>query len=173
VFLLREVFDYGYEEVAAVVGKSPDNCRQIAVRARRQVEARKPRFEASRRKRQELARRFFEAVDAGDAEGLVGLLAADVVVYGDGGGKAPAILHPVYGREPAIRLLTSRRPGRLGARSVRYADVNGQPGALYLDADGRPVAVVSLDIADDLVQTMRAITNPDKLRHLTPPTDPD
>jgi RNA polymerase sigma-70 factor, ECF subfamily len=173
VFLPREVFDYGYEEIAAVVGKSPDNCRQIAVRARRQVEARKPRFEASRRKRAELTRQFFEAVEADDTQGLVRLLAADVVVYGDGGGKAPAILHPVYGREPAIRLLTSRRPERLGARSVRYADVNGQPGALYLDADGRPVAVVSLDIADDLVQTVRAITNPDKLRHLTPPTDPD
>jgi RNA polymerase sigma-70 factor, ECF subfamily len=88
-----------------------------------------------------------------------------------GGGKAPAILHPVHGWEPAIRLLTSRRPERPGARSVRYADVNGRPGAPYLDADGRPVAVVSLAIADDLVQTVRAVTNPDKLRHLTPPAD--
>jgi RNA polymerase sigma-70 factor, ECF subfamily len=173
VFLLREVFDYGYDEIAAIVGKSEDNCRQIAVRARRQVEAKKPRFEASRRKRQELSRRFFEAVDAGDTEGLVRLLAADVVVYADGGGKAPAILRPVYGRERAVRLLTSTRGAeRLGVRSVRYAEVNGQPGAFYLDADGRPVAVVSLDITDDLVQTVRAISNPDKLRHLTPPPTP-
>jgi RNA polymerase sigma-70 factor (ECF subfamily) len=176
VFLLREVFDYGYEEIAAVVGKSPDNCRQIAVRARRQIQARKPRFEASRRKRQELSRRFFEAVEADDAQGLVGLLAADVVVDGDGGGKAPASLGPVSGRERVVQLFGQFRPvffQRLGVRSIRYAEVNGQPGALYLDPDGHPVAVVSLDIADGLVQTVRTITNPDKLRHLPPPTDPD
>jgi RNA polymerase sigma-70 factor, ECF subfamily len=175
VFLLREVFDYGYEEIAAVVGKSPDNCRQIAVRARRQVEAKKPRFEASRRKREELSRRFFEAVEADDAQGLIGLLAADVVVYGDGGGKAPASLRPVYGRERVVQLVSQFRPfsQQLGVRSIRYAEVNGQPGALYLDPDGHPVAVVSLDIADDLVQTVHTITNPDKLRHLTLPTDPD
>jgi RNA polymerase sigma-70 factor (TIGR02957 family) len=176
VFLLREVFDYGYDEIAAVVGKSPDNCRQVAVRARRQVEARKPRFEASRRKRQELARRFFEAVEADDAQGLVRLLAADVVVYGDGGGKAPASLRPVYGRERVVRLVGQFKPWwsqRLGVRSIRYAEVNGQPGALYLNPGGHPVAVVSLDIADDLVQTVHTITNPDKLRHLILPTDPD
>ena len=175
VFLLREVFDYGYEEIAAVVGKSPDNCRQIAARARRQVQARKPRFEASRRKRQELSRRFFDAVEAGDAQGLVGLLAADVVVYGDGGGKGPAIARPLYGRERVVELFGEFRPWSqlLGVRSIRAAEVNGQPGALYLDADGRPVAVVSLDIADGLVQAVRTITNPDKLRHLTPPTDRD
>jgi RNA polymerase sigma-70 factor, ECF subfamily len=176
VFLLREVFDYGYDEIAAVVGKSPDNCRQVAVRARRQVQARKPRFEASHRKRRELARRFFEAVQADDTQGLVGLLADDVVVYGDGGGKAPASLRPVYGRERVVQLVGQFKPWwfqRLGVRSIRYAEVNGQPGALYLDPDGHPVAVVSLDIADDLVQTVHTITNPDKLRHLTPPTDSD
>jgi RNA polymerase sigma-70 factor (TIGR02957 family) len=175
VFLLREVFDYGYDEIAAIVGKSPDNCRQIAVRARGQVQARKPRFEASRRKREELSRRFFEAVEADDTQALVGLLAADVVVYGDGGGKAPAILSPVYGRERVAGMFGDFRPWsqRLGVRSVRYAEVNGQPGALYLDADGRPVAVVSLGIADDLVQTVHTIVNPDKLGHLTLPTDPD
>jgi RNA polymerase sigma-70 factor (ECF subfamily) len=177
VFLLREVFDYGYDEVAAVVGRSPDNCRQIAVRARRQVQARKPRFEASRRKRQELSRRFFEAVEADDAQGLVRLLAADVVVYADGGGKSqtPTIRRPLYGRERVARMFGGIGPWsqRLGARSLRYAEVNAQPGALYLDPDGHPVLVVSLDIADGLVQTVHAITNPDKLRHLTPPTDPD
>jgi RNA polymerase sigma-70 factor, ECF subfamily len=176
VFLLREVFDYGYDEIAVVVGKSPDNCRQIAVRARRQVQARKPRFEASRRKRQELARRFFEAVEADDTQGLVRLLAADVVVYGDGGGRAPASLRPVYGRERVAGLFGQFKPWwfqRLGVHSIRYAELNGQPGALYLAADGHPVAVVSLDIADDLVQTVHTITNPDKLRHLSLPTDPD
>jgi RNA polymerase sigma-70 factor, ECF subfamily len=174
VFLLREVFGYGYDEVAAVVGKTPDNCRQIAVRARRQVQARRPRFEASRRKREELSRRFFEAVEGDDTQGLVRLLAADVVVYADGGGKAPAIVRPLYGRERVVRLFSQARPfsQRLGVSRVRYAEVNGQPGALYLDADGHPVAVVSLDIADGLVQAVHAVHNPDKLRHLIPPTNP-
>ncbi|HZA27976.1 MAG TPA: RNA polymerase sigma factor SigJ, partial [Actinomycetota bacterium] len=105
VFLLREVFDYEYEEIAAVVGKSEDNCRQIAVRARRQVEAKRPRFEASRKRREELARRFFEAVVNGDATGLLDLLSADVVVYADGGGKGPAFPRPVHGRDRVARVL--------------------------------------------------------------------
>jgi RNA polymerase sigma-70 factor (ECF subfamily) len=170
VFLLHDVFDYGYDEIASVVGKSEDNCRQIAVRARRQIEARKPRFEASRRKRQELARRFFEAVTAGDKDGLVDLLAADVIAYGDGGGKAPALPRPVYGREKVVRLMQGiRRTGaRLGVSDMRPAEVNGQPGAVFFDSDGRPLVVVSLDIADGLVQSIRAISNPDKLRHLDP-----
>jgi RNA polymerase sigma-70 factor, ECF subfamily len=168
VFLLREVFEYGYDEIAAVVGKSEANCRQIALRARRQVEARKPRFEASRQRREELARRFFEAVDQGDTEGLVGLLAADVAAYADGGGKTRTFTRPVYGRERIARLLSGFGTWLqlLGAHELRFAEVNGQPGALYLGHDGRAVLVVSLDIADGLVQAIRAITNPEKLRHL-------
>ena len=175
VFLLREVFDYEYEEIAAVVGKSEENCRQIAVRARRQVEAKKPRFEASRKRREELARRFFEAAMNGDASGLLDLLAADVVVYADGGGKGPAFPRPVHGRDRAARVLLGSAAGgeRLGVVGMRAVTINGQPGGLFLDSDGRPVAVVTLDIADDLVQTVRAISNPEKLRHLgtfTPPS---
>jgi RNA polymerase sigma-70 factor, ECF subfamily len=168
VFLLREVFDYGYDEIATVVGKSEDNCRQIAVRARRQIEAKKPRFEASRKRREELARRFFDAVARGDPEGLVGLLAADVVAYGDGGGKAPAFPRPVYGAERLSRvILAGARYGELlGVSGTRLVTINGQPGALFLDREGRPVLAVTLDIADDLVQTVRAISNPEKLAHL-------
>jgi RNA polymerase sigma-70 factor, ECF subfamily len=168
VFLLREVFDYEYEEIATVVGKSEENCRQIAVRARRQVEAKRPRFEASRKRREELARRFFEAVVKGDAQGLVELLAADVVVYADGGGRAPAFPRPVHGRERAARLLLgpTARGERLGVIGMRTVTINGQPGALFLDRDGRPVVVVTLDIVDEVVQTVRAISNPEKLRHL-------
>jgi RNA polymerase sigma-70 factor (ECF subfamily) len=168
VFLLREVFDYGYDEIASIVGKSEDNCRQIAVRARRQVEARKPRFEVSRRRREELARRFFEAVAKGDAEGLVGLLAADVIAYGDGGGKGPALPRPVYGRDRVVRLLlgATAQGERYAVSGVRSAAVNGQPGALFLDTEGRPIVVVTLDIADDQVEAVRAVSNPDKLRHL-------
>jgi RNA polymerase sigma-70 factor (ECF subfamily) len=168
VFLLREVFEYDYGEIATVVGKSEDNCRQIAVRARRQVQSGKPRFEASRTRREELARRFFEAAGNGDADGLISLLAADVVAYGDGGGKAPAFPRPVHGRERVARLLLGRtaRGERLGVSTMQLAEINGQPGALFFGPLGLPVVAVSLDIADDLVQTLRAVSNPEKLRHL-------
>jgi RNA polymerase sigma-70 factor (ECF subfamily) len=168
VFLLREVFDYGYDEIAKVVGKSEENCRQIAVRARRQVEAKKPRFEASRKRREELAQRFFEAVSKGDTERFVSLLAADVVAYGDGGGKAPAHPRPVHGRDRVARLMAGggRWAAGLGVTAMRLAVINGQPGALFLNREGRPVVAVALDIADGLVQTIRGITNPEKLGHL-------
>jgi RNA polymerase sigma-70 factor (ECF subfamily) len=168
VFLLREVFAYGYDEIASVVGKTEDNCRQIAVRARKQVQEGKPRFEASRERREELARRFFEAAGAGDQEGLLGLLAADVVAYADGGGKAVAFPKPVHGRDRVARLLQGRTGSgkRAGVTSMRLAEINGQPGALFLDAEGKPVVAVSLDIADDQVQTLHAVSNPEKLRHL-------
>lgn len=168
VFLLREVFDYGYDEIAAVVGKSEDNCRQIAVRARRQVESKKPRFEASRTRREELARRFFEAVANGDAQGLIGLLAADVVAYGDGGGKGPAFPRPIYGRDRVSRLLLgpTARGERLGVSGIRHVEINGQPGALVLDPNGNTVVAVMLDIVDDQIQTVRAVSNPEKLQHL-------
>jgi RNA polymerase sigma-70 factor, ECF subfamily len=172
VFLLHDVFEYGYNEIAAIVGKSEDNCRQIAVRARRQVEAKKPRFEVSRRKREELAERFFDAVAGRDAEGLIQLLAHDVVVYGDGGGKAPSVPRPINGRERVLRFFLAKPSARLDLSSMRHVEVNGQPGALYADSDGRPVLVVSLDIVDGLVQTVRSVSNPDKLLHLDPDADP-
>jgi RNA polymerase sigma-70 factor, ECF subfamily len=172
VFLLREVFGYGYAEIAGMLGKSEDNCRQIAARARRHVEAGRPRFEASRRQREELARRFFAAVDEGDTEGLVGLLAADAVLHGDGGGKAPALAAPVHGAEQIARLLLGlARRGRAVGMGARPAEINGHPGLLTLGPDGRLVGVLALDIADGRVQTVRTIVNPDKLRHLGPVGD--
>jgi RNA polymerase sigma-70 factor (ECF subfamily) len=170
VFLLRQVFDYGYDEIAEIVGKSQANCRQITARARRHIESRKPRFEASRRRREELARRFFQAVGEGDTEGLIRLLAADVVAYADGGGKTRTFPRPVYGRERIARLLPGLETWLrlLGAEEMRLAEVNGQPGAVFLGRDGRAVLVVALDIADGLVQTIRAVSNPEKLRHLGP-----
>ncbi|HEV3485722.1 MAG TPA: RNA polymerase sigma-70 factor, partial [Vicinamibacterales bacterium] len=166
VFLLREVFEYGYDEIATIVGKTEDNCRQIGARARRQVEAKKPRFEASRRKRQELATRFFEAVLEGDADSLVNMLAADAVAYGDGGGKAPAFPKPVHGRDKVARLLL--RAQRFPISTLQWVEVNGQPGAVLLDEEERVLLVVALDIADGLIQTVRAVANPDKLQHLQP-----
>jgi RNA polymerase sigma-70 factor (ECF subfamily) len=167
VFLLREVFDYGYDQIAAIVGKSEENCRQIAVRARRHVDAKRPRFEASRARREELARRFFDAVARQDETALVELLADDVVVYTDGGGAAAALPRPVYGRERVTRVLLGRlaRGQELGVAGIRAAAINGQPGALLVNAEGRPVVVVTLDVADR-IQTVRAISNTEKLRHL-------
>jgi RNA polymerase sigma-70 factor (ECF subfamily) len=168
VFLLREVFDYDYEEIANVVGKTEENCRQIAVRARRQIEAKKPRFDASRKRREALARRFFDAASTGDTEGLLSLLAADVVAYGDGGGKSPAFPRPVHGRDNVARLLrgVARFGERLGVIGMHLVPINGQPGAVFVDSKGRPIAAVVLDIAEDLVQTIRAVSNPEKLGHL-------
>jgi RNA polymerase sigma-70 factor, ECF subfamily len=168
VFLLREVFEYDYDEIASVVGKSEENCRQIAVRSRRQVQAGKPRFEASKAEREELARRFFHAAGEGDFEGLVGMLPADVVAYADGGGKATAFPRPVHGREKVLRVLKggAARGERLSVAGMRLAEINGQPGALFIDPDGVPVVAVSLDIADGLVQTLHAVSNPEKLAHL-------
>ncbi|HEV2872392.1 MAG TPA: RNA polymerase sigma factor SigJ, partial [Actinomycetota bacterium] len=172
VFLLREVFGYGYAEIAGLVGRSEDNCRQIAARARRHVEAGRPRFEASRGQREELARRFFAAVDRGDTDGLVGLLAADAVLYGDGGGKAPALAAPLHGAERVARLLLGlARRGRAAGMRFAPAEINGHPGLLTLDPAGRLLGVLALDIADGRVQTVRSIVNPDKLGHLGPVGD--
>jgi RNA polymerase sigma-70 factor (ECF subfamily) len=172
VFLLHEVFGYGYAEIAGLVGKSEDNCRQIAARARRHVQARRPRFETSRRQREQLARRFFAAVEQGDTEGLIGLLAADAVMHADGGGKAPALSAPLHGAQRVARFLLGLvRQARLIGVHLQPAEVNGQPGAMAYDHDGRLVNVLSLEIADGRVQTVRSVLNPDKLRHLGPVGD--
>jgi RNA polymerase sigma-70 factor, ECF subfamily len=172
VFLLHDVFGYGYDQVSDVVGKSENNTRQLAVRARRHVDERRPRFEASREERQRLADRFFEAVEEGDTEGLVGLLAHDVVVYGDGGGKGPSWRRPIYGRDNVSRLLLGLRDQWTKVDvTLRRTEINGQPGAMFFDRDGRLVNVFSLDIADGAVQTIRSIINPDKLGHLGPLAD--
>jgi RNA polymerase sigma-70 factor (ECF subfamily) len=169
VFLLHDVFDYGYDEVAEIVEKSVDNCRQIVVRARKRAAARKPRFEASRQQRERLGAAFFAACEVGDLKALVGLLSDDVVLYGDGGGKGPAVTSPLFGKERVTRLLMgiASQLQKVGVRA-RLADVNGQPGALFADRSGRIVYVMSLDIVDGIIQTVRSIVNPDKLGHLGP-----
>jgi RNA polymerase sigma-70 factor, ECF subfamily len=172
VFLLHDVFAYGYDEVAAIVGKSEANCRQLASRARRHVEAEKPRFEASQRERDELAARFFAAVSDGDVDGLVDMLAADVVVYGDGGGKAPQWGRPIVGADRVSRLFATlgRQMAELSVTATLH-EVNGQPGAVVRDAEGQVVNVLSLEIVDGAVQTIRSVINPDKLHHLGPVAD--
>ena len=173
VFLLREVFDYSYDEIARIVGKSEDNVRQLAVRARRHVDERRSRFETSREQREELADRFFAAAEEGELEPLEQLLAHDVVLHGDGGGKAPALARPVHGRDHVARTLAAwwRATARFGGVTVRRVEVNGQPGAMFFAPDDKLVSVLALDIADGQVQAVRGIVNPDKLRHLGRPAD--
>jgi RNA polymerase sigma-70 factor (ECF subfamily) len=166
-FLLHDVFSYDYSEIAPIVGKSEANCRQLVSRARRHLEAGRPRFDASGERSVRLAERFFAACQGVDVDGLVDLLAGDVVFYGDGGRKGAGVRFPVLGRDNVVKLLVNlfRRGGDLGIRLVPV-EVNGQPGAKVLDPDGGLINVLSLDIADGVVQTVRSCVNPDKLRHL-------
>jgi RNA polymerase sigma-70 factor (TIGR02957 family) len=172
-FLLHEVFDEPYDRIAEIIGTSAPNARQLAARARRHVHERRPRFQASRAQQDELATRFFAAADDGDLEGLEKLLAHDVVFRGDGGGKAPAAARAVHGRDRVARLLLAglRATARFGGITVRRQEVNGQPGALFFDREGRLAGVMGLDIADRQIQGVSAIVNPDKLRHLGPVAD--
>jgi len=167
VFLLHDVFDYGYDEIAEIVGKTRENCRQLAVRARRHVEARRPRFEPSREQREALAARFFEAIREGDLDGLVSLLAEDAVATGDGGGKAAARKTPLHGGAKIARfMLGLMRLAERDAYEFDFCEVNGRPGAL-IRQDGRVISALSLEIADGKVTEFLSVANPDKLHHLT------
>ena len=172
VFLLHEVFGYDYAEIAEITGKSEPNCRQIFARARHHIDEGKPRFEASREQREEVARRFFDAASGGDLSSLLDLLAPDVAVIGDGGGKGLALVEPMYGSVRVARFLLGlfRRAEKEGTYAVP-ALVNGQAGAVAYDAQGRVASVFALDIADGLVQAVRSVVNPDKLQHLGPTSD--
>jgi len=166
VFLLHDVFDYGYDEIAEIVGKTRENCRQLAVRARRHVEARRPRFEPSREQREALAARFFEAIREGDLDGLVSLLAEDAVATGDGGGKAAARKTPLHGGAKIARfMLGLMRLAERDAYEFDFCEVNGRPGAL-IRQDGRVISALSLEIADGKVTEFLSVANPDKLGHL-------
>ena len=167
VFLLREVFEYDYDQIAAIVAKSPQTCRQILVRARAHIEQARPRFTVSAAERDTLAERFFAACRDGDLDGLERLLAEHVEFHGDGGGKAPAVRKPVVGRVQVARfLLGLMRQVRHNALRVEPVAVNGQPGAWVVDADGHTLSVMALDMADGHVQGVYNMLNPDKLRHL-------
>jgi RNA polymerase sigma-70 factor (TIGR02957 family) len=171
VLLLHDVFDYGYPQIAEIVGKSEGNVRQLASRARRHVEQGRPRFQTTREQRDELGRRFFEAAEQGDLAGLETLLAHDVQLTGDGGGKAPTLARTLRGRSRVARMLMewlsadTRAPGL----SMRTVEVNGNPGALFFDNRQRLIGVTALDIVDGEIKAISSVANPDKLKHLGQP----
>ncbi|MFJ8111206.1 RNA polymerase sigma-70 factor [Streptomyces sp. NPDC096132] len=172
VFVLREVFAFGFDEIAVAVGRTEAACRQLLVRARRHMQAGRPRFDADRQERQELATRFFDALREGDVDGLRKLLAADVSMAGDGGGKAPQLARSVIGAENVARLLASVFP--LLARvdvTFEQHEINGRPGAIFRDRDGRVLHIIALDMLEGRIQTIRSVINPDKLGHLGPVAD--
>jgi RNA polymerase sigma-70 factor (TIGR02957 family) len=173
-FLLHEVFDEPFDRIAEIIGTSTQNARQLATRARRHVQERRPRFEVSREQREELASRFLAAAEEGDLEGLEELLAQDVVLRADGGGQAPAARRALHGRARVARtLIAGLRAGttRFGGFTLRRGEVNGQTGALIFDREGRLGGVMVLDFADGQIHAVSAIVNPDKLRHLGPLAD--
>ncbi|MGV9272086.1 RNA polymerase sigma-70 factor [Streptomyces griseosporeus] len=172
VFVLRDVFAFGFDEVAAAVGRSEAACRQLLVRARRHMREGRPRFAADERERTELAGRFFDALKNGDVAALRGVLSADVELVGDGGGKAPQLARAVVGAEGVARLLAAVYP--LMARidvTFEPREVNGGPGAVFRDRDGRVLHVLALDVADGRIRAVRSVLNPDKLAHLGPVAD--
>jgi RNA polymerase sigma-70 factor (ECF subfamily) len=167
VFVLRDVFGFDFAEIASAVGRTEAACRQLAVRARRHMDDGRPRFEADRTEREVLAARFFDAIRDGDVDELRQLLAADVQMIGDGGGKAPAFTKGVTGVDNVARVLASffALLTKIDI-SLEPREVNGQPGAIVRDRDGNVIGTFTLDILDGQVQTIRSVLNPDKLGHL-------
>jgi len=168
VFLLHDVFDYPYAEVASTLDKSADAVRQLAVRARRQVSGRRPRYEASSELHDQLADRFFAAAQEGELAALQELLAEDVVLHGDGGGKVPALARALEGRERVAKTLVNwtRAGARVGGLSYRRVTLNGQPGALGVDPEGRLITAMAVDVLDGRITQVRSVINPAKLTHL-------
>lgn len=166
VLVLREVFDYEYSEIAAILDQSEPNCRQILRRARRHIKESRPRFDPSLEQRQELLRRFSQASSEGDLEGLVSLLSKEAVFYSDGGGKAPALPKPIYGAENIARgVLEGLR--KLVPKNLvrRFVAINGQPGIVTF-LDGKPFSVFTLDASGERISRIYVVTNPEKLKRI-------
>jgi RNA polymerase sigma-70 factor (ECF subfamily) len=172
VFVLRDVFGFGFPEVASAVGRSETACRQLAVRARRHMNAGRPRFESDRREREKLAARFFGVLRDGDVESLREMLAADVQMVADSGGKAPAFARTIIGADNAARVLAAFFPWLVRIDvTLQPHQVNGQPGSILRDRDGKVLGTLTVDILEGQIQTIRSVINPDKLGHVGPVGD--
>lgn len=168
VFLLREVFDYDYPEIACLVGKSEANCRQIARRARQSVAARRPRFESPPEQEERLLDSFLRASLKGDMEALLALLSEDVTLYSDGGGKAQAALKPIFGADRVARFLSGILKNIPPGLTVRQTRVNGRPGLVGYFGDGNPQSVVTLEVGEGSIMAIRLVVNPEKLGNVPP-----
>jgi RNA polymerase sigma-70 factor (ECF subfamily) len=170
VFLLHEVFDFDYGEIARVVDKTEANCRQILTRARKHVGASRQRFEAAPAQADRLVQRFTQAAQAGDLDGLLTVLAEDITLWADGGGKVPgAALKPVHGATAVARFaigVVRRFVPQDGV--IRPAEINGQPGFIVY-VTGQPLATLVFDVRGGRIHTIYAIGNPDKLQSLPGP----
>lgn len=166
-FVLREVFGFDFPEIALAVGRSEAACRQLAVRARRHMDEGRPRFEADRKQREELATRFFDALRDGDVDGLRDLLAADVNLVGDTGGKGPQFAERIVGAHHVTRVLATlvQAFARVGG-IVESHQLNGQPGGIFRDRDGKVINTWTLDILEGQIHTIRSVINPEKLAHM-------
>ena len=168
VFLLREVFEYEYAEIAAILGQSEVNCRQILRRSRQHVSAMRPRFKVSAQKKSELLERFLRATASGDVNQLIAVLADDAVLHSDGGGKAVAVPNLIHGSDAVARAIV-RSMSKLVPKNLvlRMAQINGNPGVItYLE--GRPFSVFTIDGTAEQVRAVYVVTNPEKLSHLPP-----
>lgn len=171
VLLLHDVFDYDHREIAAIVGKSEANVRQLASRARRHVQQRRPRFQSTSQQHEELTARFLAATAEGDLAALEALLSAEVKLTADGGGKVPALGRSLHGRSRVARAVIAYWRGvvtRIPGACMRPVEVNAGPGALHLDAEGRLLSVVAFDVSGGRIGGIAAVVNPDKLSHLGP-----
>ena len=166
VFLLREVFDYDYGEVARIVGKAETNCRQIARRARASVASRRPKFEVSSEQEERLMGSFLETCSTGNMQGLLALLSEEVILWSDGGGKTRAALNPVHGADKVARFFFGILRQVPEGFVVRRTQVNGKPGLVGYFGDGHPQDVVTLNVVDEKIQDVRLVVNPEKLQNL-------
>lgn len=166
-FLLHDVFGASFDDIAETIGREPAACRQLATRAREHVRSERPRFAMPKEQGLAIAAAFFEASRSGDTKALQSMLAADVVVYSDGGGKKPAVLHPVSGLDDVMKLQTSlaRHFAQSMSRLVNYGVINGLPGFVTME-DGDTLQTTALQIEDGKIAAVYVMRNPDKLRHL-------
>jgi RNA polymerase sigma-70 factor (ECF subfamily) len=165
-FLLHDVFDMTFDEVAGALGRSAASCRQLATRARFHVRASRPRFRPSQQECARLAAAFGAAAQSGDAAALAGVLAEGVTYYSDAGGRAPAARRPIVGRDKIIRLIQGlSKKGATAIRAVTPAQINGLPGFIIERGAGE-VLTMAFDFRDGLIANIYLMINPDKLRHL-------
>ncbi|MDR3405659.1 MAG: RNA polymerase sigma-70 factor [Chthoniobacter sp.] len=165
VFLLREVFEYEYREIAEIVETSEANCRQMGHRAKDHLAARQTRFDSNAARSEQLVHHFLVACRKGDTDGLLALLAEDAVLYSDGGGRVAAAPHPIVGSKRVARFLIGVGKINHGVVATRFAAINSAPGVLIW-YNGRFAQTMNLGIVDGRVRALYVVRNPDKLKHL-------